>query len=256
MAKRDIKGTAFNSGVFPERLKMALHGQVGKYKGTVITQKQLANDLGVKPQTIGQYVNSVSLPGAQNLADIADYFDLSADYLLGRTDVPSPSSQMAADYLGLSDTGIRRIKRIKDKRTIELVLYTASFYYLIGTISNIIDTSEERKEGIRNLEKEAERLGVSIYSIEDELKNVGSNLGSELATCIRKELYKGLMYEKNFDWEYPTTDEETLVAFKNKFEEAIGCPIDDEFEIDEAKEFFDGARAIDSLNNVLDFEEG
>ena len=127
MAKRDIKGTSFNSGIFPERLKMALNGQVGKYKGTIITQKQLAKDIGVKPQTIGQYVNSVSVPGAQNLADIADYFGLSADYLLGITDVSSPSAQMAADYLGVQERTINNIKSI-DPIVLDFLFYGKTLY--------------------------------------------------------------------------------------------------------------------------------
>ena len=49
------------------------------------TQKWLAQRSGVTEATISRVVKGTSIPGADVLGKIADAFDVSADYLLGRT---------------------------------------------------------------------------------------------------------------------------------------------------------------------------
>lgn len=48
-----------------------------------ITQEQLAQIIGVERSTIGKY-ETVTTPSMEILAILADYFDVSVDYLLGR----------------------------------------------------------------------------------------------------------------------------------------------------------------------------
>lgn len=47
-----------------------------------LTQKRVANDLNIAPSTLGGYVQGTSEPDFQTLKNIADYFNVSADYLL------------------------------------------------------------------------------------------------------------------------------------------------------------------------------
>lgn len=50
-----------------------------------VTQKQLADAVGVEQSTIGKYEgNSKVTPSDEIKIKIADYFDVSVDYLLGR----------------------------------------------------------------------------------------------------------------------------------------------------------------------------
>ena len=51
-----------------------------------LTQTQLANIFKVTPPSISQYENDVRSPDYGLLVKIADYFNVSVDYLLGRTD--------------------------------------------------------------------------------------------------------------------------------------------------------------------------
>lgn len=48
-------------------------------------QKWLAKRAGVTEATISRICKGISLPGGDVLAQIADAFDVSADYILGRT---------------------------------------------------------------------------------------------------------------------------------------------------------------------------
>ena len=45
-------------------------------------------DLNMSQNTISRYENGEREPGLKELVQIADYFDVSVDYLLGRTENP------------------------------------------------------------------------------------------------------------------------------------------------------------------------
>ncbi len=54
-----------------------------------ITQKQLATEVGLTEAAIQNYENERRKPNYDVLISIADYFDVSIDYLVGRTDNPN-----------------------------------------------------------------------------------------------------------------------------------------------------------------------
>lgn len=51
-----------------------------------IYQKELAAILSVSPSTVSNYENDVHFPDIEILCKLANYFDVSTDYLLVRTD--------------------------------------------------------------------------------------------------------------------------------------------------------------------------
>lgn len=55
-----------------------------------ITQKQLATDLNIAPSTLGNYIQDSREPDFQTLKDIANYFNVTVDYLI---DHRSPFTQ-------------------------------------------------------------------------------------------------------------------------------------------------------------------
>ncbi|MGG3839700.1 helix-turn-helix transcriptional regulator [Paenibacillus thiaminolyticus] len=61
------------------------------------TQDYVANLIGVARPTYTAYENGTKEPPLDTLNKIADLFDVSSDYLLGRTDLPSPSSNEEAE---------------------------------------------------------------------------------------------------------------------------------------------------------------
>ena len=56
-----------------------------------VTQDELSKHLGVGRPTIAGYETKGKQPSFELLEKIADFFDVSIDYLLGRTDVKSSS---------------------------------------------------------------------------------------------------------------------------------------------------------------------
>lgn len=55
-----------------------------------LSQMELALDLGMPQSTYQQYEAGVHEAGYGVLIQLADYFDVSVDYLLGRTDIRTP----------------------------------------------------------------------------------------------------------------------------------------------------------------------
>ena len=72
----------FNRKVFANRLKQ-LRQQDN------ISMQVLATSLGLKSKAaISQFENCVNLPSLDTLIALADFFDVSLDYLVGRSDDP------------------------------------------------------------------------------------------------------------------------------------------------------------------------
>lgn len=75
------------------------------------TQKELANRLKVPNQNISNYERDFRQPDYETLQRLADFYDVSIDYLLGRSD--------KATYKGIliSEEDIEMLKFFKDPET-------------------------------------------------------------------------------------------------------------------------------------------
>lgn len=66
---------------------------------------QVEEDLGYGRNTLYKIKNST--PNAERIAEIANYFNVSTDYLLGRTDNPAiANDDKVNSYLGPAETGL------------------------------------------------------------------------------------------------------------------------------------------------------
>lgn len=54
-----------------------------------LTQKQVADGVGIAEQAYQRYEYGRTIPSALVLIALADYFDISLDYLVGRSDDPT-----------------------------------------------------------------------------------------------------------------------------------------------------------------------
>ena len=79
-----------------------------------IPQSALAEHIGVTRQAISAYSLGNSVPDIDKFEGIADFFGVSTEYLLGRTDIKKAdaSKQAAAEYLGLSEKAIDAIRSL------------------------------------------------------------------------------------------------------------------------------------------------
>ncbi len=60
-----------------------------------VSQTELAEYLALKQQTISAYENGTNEPDLKALDKMARYFDVSIDYIVGRSDVRDPADKIA-----------------------------------------------------------------------------------------------------------------------------------------------------------------
>ena len=101
-----------------------------------ITQRQLSAELNLAPTTLNGYLNGHREPDFCTLIRIANYFDVSADYLLGLSGnkKPSPSS------LSPSEGALRYIYRSLEPDWQKLLMEQAKLY-----LSHFESQSREHK---------------------------------------------------------------------------------------------------------------
>ena len=108
MPRKKQPSSVTEKEVFPTRLR-----ELMKERG--ITQKMLGDYVGVRPQTISLYSTGQNYPDINGLRKIAEYFEVSGDWLIELTDARTtyPIEQAAFNALGLSERAIRYLLAIK-----------------------------------------------------------------------------------------------------------------------------------------------
>lgn len=81
------------------------------------TKKDLADHLNRSGQAIAYYCDGTSSPDWETIVEIAKFFSVSTDYLLGLTADPDPSPA-AADELGLSAGAVRYLRILHELRKV------------------------------------------------------------------------------------------------------------------------------------------
>ena len=75
-----------------------------------ITQNELSNYLGLTPKMVSFYELGERFPPYDIINKLADYFDVSTDYLLGRSDIKNPE-KLLCDYCKLSKEELMEIEK-------------------------------------------------------------------------------------------------------------------------------------------------
>ena len=116
---------------------------------TNTTQPTLAAAVGVSRQAVGQWKDGNTVPDILDFQKIADYFKVSTDYLLGRSDIRSldTSKQATSELTGLSEPCIDVLvdaKRSPDFKSFANLISEFAYElcekgYFITKIQSIID---------------------------------------------------------------------------------------------------------------------
>ncbi|WP_050696682.1 helix-turn-helix domain-containing protein [Anaeromassilibacillus senegalensis] len=80
-------------------------------KSQGLNQVELAKKIGVKKQSISNWENDNILPSIEMLVKIADYFQVSTDYLLGREALPHQDG-IYLEVTGLREEQVRHVENI------------------------------------------------------------------------------------------------------------------------------------------------
>ena len=96
-------------------MEMLLRDRLRELRGNR-TQIQMAELLGVKPNNYNGWENGKE-PNVETLIRIANYHDVTLDYLLGRVDYKHPEYRQVNMDTGLSEAAIRGVQAIRDTST-------------------------------------------------------------------------------------------------------------------------------------------
>ena len=97
-----------------------------------ISQKDLARALGIGISSLSQYENGQRQPGYETILKIANYFDVTTDYLLGRKESKSPGMDESIPR----DDGERKLIQIVRK------LDPAQKALLLRLVETAVENSE------------------------------------------------------------------------------------------------------------------
>jgi len=123
------------------------------------TQDALADAIGVVRQTISQYANGSIRPSADNLLSIAEHFNVSTDYLLGRVEASTTdvTLQQFCEVTGLSEDAVEMLLRIKDSSyhlsVLNEILKMESFFEMLATLHFYASNNDPKRPISSNIAK-------------------------------------------------------------------------------------------------------
>ena len=125
-----------------------------------VSQKEIADVLGVTPNTISYFCHDKRVPNAQQIMDIAEYLNVSTDYLFGRTEISSEISsdtenmRIACDVTGLSEKIIKLLheyNEVENSGKPTQIMYDResgkdTCIYLLKGFNKVIEENEKLAE--------------------------------------------------------------------------------------------------------------
>ena len=155
---------------------------------TNTTQKDLAELLGVKPNIISYYCGGYRQPSLTQLSSIADHFDTTIDYLIGRTNVKTQNREikMICEYTGLSEKVVNTIVSEKQPHiawieTLNALLENRDFILLITLISEKLSIDEEEiSVSHAGLHTHATNIDLIDYNISNSIKKITDDIKSSI----------------------------------------------------------------------------
>lgn len=143
MARPERKSNA-TTKMFADRLS----DLVEEKKKTGLSQKEIAAQIGVSSGTLSEWCSDNKTPMIDALPKVANYFNVSIDWLLGESEAKTRNTTTQAIHheTGLSDTAIDILRNLSDneKRFLNRLLEDrGNFYFIADAFANF-----KRKSGL------------------------------------------------------------------------------------------------------------
>lgn len=170
--------------------------EIGKRIETALSvsgkkQKDLAEYLGILPNTVSYFCKGTRTPNTEQIIKIAKFLDVSADYLLGLSKVMTVETDIKAvcKFTGLSEKSVKslvdnkRISAIQAKahtlpinHIFDTLLNSKNFYHIIILISRYREFTDEYVKSIIDnktdeTEKVIDKLDLEKFRMFEELKD-------------------------------------------------------------------------------------
>lgn len=198
MPKQTEQNTDRYYSMFPTKLRELLEKH--PKDGHSTTYKALGEAVGVRQQTISQYASGQTQPTADVVLRIAEFFDVSVDYLL--TGVSSYNKGYS-ETLGLSDSSVEHLKRAKELYSqvapdrfqtlpyLDELLSDNDFYEFLDALFYYIEglrgtqaMTDEMKEHFRGLDLEGYFTWQLQMFVQDFIQKEINKLGLNIETSV------------------------------------------------------------------------
>ncbi|MDO4331028.1 MAG: helix-turn-helix transcriptional regulator [Lachnospiraceae bacterium] len=100
-----------------------------------ISQQKLADEFHISQQSIWKYENDISEPDINMLIQFSNYFNVSVDYLIGNSEVPTKADLIAEKQLSPDETTL-----IKSFRSLSTKMQALTLGLLNEITNNPSDT--------------------------------------------------------------------------------------------------------------------
>ena len=162
--------------------------------GDTATQEEIAKKINTSRQNVGNWLNGKSKPDIYALAEIANGYNVSTDYLLGRTEIKSTDTTMQAvcNYTGLNEEVIQLLLENKNGDLPEYILpclyannivmsllnhllSQRAFYMTIGDLVNtarhitlykFLTSDKDKSNAIVNLNNRFSEIFINDFNID------------------------------------------------------------------------------------------
>lgn len=168
-----------------------------------IKQKELAEHIGVTPNTVSYYLSGERCPDIEKLIEIAKFLNVSTDYLLGISNVKTANTELKSicEYTGLSEETVKWLNLLCHNdcsNEVEILssLLTweseqPSICTLTSVIMNLVDYSEEHTRIWKYLDEAYKNKDVISF---DEFEKIGRQSEKDL------QYAKTFLYDAVFDF--------------------------------------------------------
>ena len=78
-----------------------------------VSQRELGNLLGISDAAYGRYERGIAEPNVESLIKLADFYNVSIDYLVGRSDIRNVD-ELAKKIVSLSDEEKQSVSGLVD----------------------------------------------------------------------------------------------------------------------------------------------
>lgn len=168
------------------------------------TQLQLAQAIGITRQSLSRYETNERTPNIDLIYSIAKHFNVSADYLLGLSDVQSVNTdiQTACKVTGLSEESISHLqflKHIQFNYTADKIIKSPYFVNFIQECSNVYEKETEFVEKMiendftENIHSNNLEMDIDLYQYRAE------KTAREMIEHIQPAYIQASLYKSNYD---------------------------------------------------------
>ncbi len=162
--------------IFSERLSQLMHEQQ-------LTQEDIAKAVGKTRQGVGRWLNNDAVPDIITVGKLANYLDVSTDYLAGISDIKkhTPVKANIQDETGLSEKSIDLLSSLVDAKNNSKLKNDERYLCQIDVVNALIECLDYHSDLTDSI-----RTAVNTDANEDLTKSAAIFIGIKDAADLRK----------------------------------------------------------------------